>query len=106
MNYSLMLADSLTHTGTVFLPFNRSAFALLPRSPTIKQSVPVRPNVAKGSREEKSSPNLATSKLYCAACRKKFSSEATWKTHLKSAKHLQNNHAANKMPAAVSLKTS
>ncbi|KAI8140647.1 hypothetical protein BJV82DRAFT_213371 [Fennellomyces sp. T-0311] len=31
-----------------------------------------------------------SSNLYCVACKKKFSNEATWQGHLKSAKHIAN----------------
>ncbi|CAO3659890.1 unnamed protein product [Umbelopsis ramanniana] len=38
----------------------------------------------------------SSSNLYCTACKKKFSNEATWSTHLKSAKHIQNEKASAK----------
>ncbi|KAI8580897.1 hypothetical protein K450DRAFT_235110 [Umbelopsis ramanniana AG] len=34
--------------------------------------------------------------LYCTACKKKFSNEATWNAHLKSAKHIQSEKASAK----------
>ncbi|ORZ02981.1 hypothetical protein BCR43DRAFT_510102 [Syncephalastrum racemosum] len=33
---------------------------------------------------------MSTDNLYCAACKKKFTNEATWQNHIKSAKHLAN----------------
>jgi hypothetical protein len=56
--------------------------------------VTANPSLAKDSQSEKPA---ASSALYCAPCKKKFSNDATWKTHLKSAKHIQNEKAAKNL---------
>lgn len=49
---------------------------------------------------------MSTANLYCAACKKKFTNEATWQNHIKSAKHLANEKkkkAAGNSPIATVL---
>ncbi|KAI8379080.1 uncharacterized protein BYT42DRAFT_567380 [Radiomyces spectabilis] len=50
---------------------------------------------------DKPASSARSDNLYCTACKKKFKNEATWQSHLKSAKHLANEKAA-KHTAAVS----
>ncbi|CAO3678377.1 unnamed protein product [Umbelopsis vinacea] len=80
----------------VFLPFGISNFALVPRSPTSGASASTaKPSLTRNNKNEKT-VGSAASTLYCSACKKKFSNEATWKAHLKSAKHVQNEKTAGK----------
>jgi hypothetical protein len=83
----------------VFLPFGRSAIALLPRSPTPGQSLDRQTMTRNNQNVTSVTPNA--SKLYCAACKKKFSNDATFNAHLKSAKHIQNEKSAKKAPAQL-----
>ncbi|KAJ2961351.1 hypothetical protein NQZ79_g3354 [Umbelopsis isabellina] len=99
---TLPLDDSDLDTGIldaqkVFLPFGRSTIALLPRSPTPGQSF-----ARLATTPSSQNANAVTSnalKLYCSICRKKFSNDATYNAHLKSAKHIQSEKAAKKAPA-------
>ena len=89
-------AWSYSHNASVFLPFDSRKHMLLPRSAAARPlDAAVKPNSPHDSGMERTNSS-SSSNLYCTACKKKFSNEATWSTHLKSAKHIQNEKVSAK----------
>ncbi|KAI9283793.1 hypothetical protein BC943DRAFT_93483 [Umbelopsis sp. AD052] len=80
----------------VFLPFDSRKHKLLPRSAAPRPlNAAIKPSSPQDSGMERTKSSTSPN-LYCTACKKKFSNEATWNAHLKSAKHLQNEKASAK----------
>ncbi|KAL1928213.1 hypothetical protein VTP01DRAFT_3129 [Rhizomucor pusillus] len=52
------------------------------------------------NQEQKKGATPSSNNLYCTACKKKFSNEATWQNHLKSSKHIANEKKKGKQPSS------
>ncbi|KAI9033662.1 hypothetical protein CLU79DRAFT_724809 [Phycomyces nitens] len=89
------LADSKIN---IFLPLDIPPFGLegFDRSSLVNLKAP-QPLIAK--------PIEAKNDLYCKACKKKFSNQATWQNHIKSSKHIA-NEKKNKVPSIPQPKNS
>jgi hypothetical protein len=95
----------------VWVTANCRCLVFGPATLTVEQAVVIAHATSVQSNNQRTSTNkqihatssLDTQKIYCSACKKSFATDATWQTHLRSAKHI-NMIKAQRPPSSVAQK--